>query len=191
MSNQNLDLPVLIYLAKDPCPACTFYNGEWEKTKQQLQGKARFVKFTCKPGMPGGNVPPPLAKYGTWFPSLILAGPKSYFRIFTPDDKVNDDEYSDQYAIKGKKFNAVETSTGYEFAGRTNTADNTVMWFNQIASTIPQYDERTPPRKFANLFQSNVGGQVLGSTNINNNMNAGEMGQNISNQNGDSLKFYV
>ena len=183
MSGQNLNLPVLIYLAEDPCPACSFYNGEWEKVKKQLDGKARFVKFICKPGQPGGNVPPPLAKYGSWFPSIVLAGPKSYFRMFTPDDKVNEDEYSDQYTIKGKKFNAVETASGYEFGARPNTADNTIMWFDQVAPTVPQYDEPTPPRNFAGSFTNN--------SNLNGPINMTQTGQNLSSPNGNLLKFYI
>lgn len=188
MSNQNLNLPVLIYLAKDPCPACSSYNGEWEKVKKQLAGKARFVKFTCKPGHPGGNVPPPFSKYfegpnGGWFPTILVAGPKSYFRIFTSDDKVNDDEYSDKYTIKAKKFNAVEVAGGYEYGGRPNTVDNTIVWFDQVAPTVSQYDEQTPPRKFAGSFSTNQNRNVAATM--------GQMGQNLSDSNGNSLKFYI
>ena len=152
----NLNLPVLIYIAKDTCPACVDYDEEWEKVKEQLNGRARFVKFTCHPGVSGKNIPPVFNRYfqpqgkGV-FPTIILAGPKSYFRAFTPDDKVNDDEYSDHYTVHAKKFNAVEIPGGYEYAGRPNTADNTVLWFNQIVNTIPQYDEITPPRKFPQI----------------------------------------
>lgn len=150
----SLDLPVLIYLSKEHCPACTYYNGEWEKVKQQLNGKARFVKFNCNPGVPGKNVPPVFNRYFQpedkgWFPAVLLAGPNSYFRAFTPDDKVNKDEYSDQYTIRAKKFNAVEIPSGYEFAGRPQTAEYTIMWFNQVVGTVPEYDEKTPPRNFS------------------------------------------
>lgn len=154
----NLNLPVLIYIAKDTCPACTHYNEEWEKVKKQLYGRARFVKFTCHPGIAGKNVPPVFDRYfqprdkGHWFPAIILAGPKSYFRAFTPNDQVNNDEYSDQYTIRAKKFNSVEIPSGYEYGGRPNTADNTILWFNQIVDTVSQYDEQIPPRKFSHLF---------------------------------------
>ena len=155
---QNLSLPVLIYISKQNCPGCLFYNNEWEKVKQQLNGRARFVKFTCYPGPSSDpnskNIPPPLAKYGTWFPSIILAGPKSYFKCFTPDDQINTDEYSNDYIIKAKKFNAVETNDEYEFAGRPNNADQTVMWFNQIVNSVSEYDDVTPPKKYMYQLQN-------------------------------------
>jgi hypothetical protein len=147
-----MNLPVLIYLAKDTCPACVNYNNEWEEVKEELDGRARFVKFICHPGMPGRNIPPVFNHYfqpDGWFPTVLLAGPKSYFRAFTPDDKINEDEYSDNYTIRAKKFNSIETPSGYEYGGRPNSADNTILWFNQIVNTVPQYDERTPPRKFS------------------------------------------
>ena len=152
----NLNLPVLIYFSKDHCPACTYYNDEWEKVKTQLDGKARFVKFKCDPGAPGKNIPPVFNKYfqpqGGWFPTIMLAGPKSYFRAFTPDDKVNNEEYSNEYTVKAKPFNRIETPLGYDYAGRPNTADNTILWFNQIVNTVPEYDEKTPPHKFSYSF---------------------------------------
>lgn len=153
----DLNLPVLIYFGKESCPACIFYNKEWDKVKSMINGKARFVKFTCNPGVYGRNVPPVFNKYFQpedkgWFPAVILAGPKSYFRAFTPDDKVNNEEYSDEYTVRAKKFNSVEIPSGYEYAGRPNTAENTVMWFNQIVDTVQEYDEKTPPRKFSHLF---------------------------------------
>jgi hypothetical protein len=148
-----MNLPILVYISKESCPACVRYNEEWEKIKTQLNGKARFVKFNCQPGQPGRNIPPVFNKYfqpqgNGVFPTILLAGPNSYFRAFTPDDKVNINEYSDQYTIKAKKFNSVEIPGGYEYAGRPNTADNTVNWFNQIVNTVPEYDEKIPSRLF-------------------------------------------
>lgn len=147
-----MNLPVLIYVAKKGCPACVYYDTQWTEVKERLRGLARFVKFTCDPNVAGMNIPPPLEYYVTWFPTILIAGPKSYFRIFTPDDKVNEDEYSDNYTIRAKKFNAVQTDKGFEFAGRGNTADATIMWFNQIVNTVSQFDEPLPPRRFAHLF---------------------------------------
>lgn len=195
MSAQNLDMPVLIYLAKDPCPGCSFYNKEWEKVKKELDGKARFVKFTCKPGTPGGNIPPVFNQYfqpNGWFPTVLLAGPKSYFRAFTPEDKVNEDEYSDSYTVRAKPFNRIEIASGYDYAGRPNTAENTILWFNQVVGTVPQYDESIPPRKFAHLFSNNVDGQgYSGTISGNGNLNVGQMDQVLKNSNGNSLKFYI
>ena len=146
----DMNLPVLIYIAKDPCPACTAYNPEWEKIKRELDGKARFVKIICNAQTP--HPPPCLAKYAHWFPSIVLVGPKSYFRCFTPDDKINREDWVEGYIIKGKKFNALEDRGVYQYAGRPNTAENTLMWFNQVVGIIPQIDELTPPRKFVSMF---------------------------------------
>ena len=145
----DLRLPVLIYGAKERCGACGSYDHEWEEIKRRLGGRARFVKFLTTKDRPP---PPPLARYMTWYPSLILAGPKSYFRCFTPDDQVNTQEYSPHYTIRAKKFNAVETADGFEYAYGDNTADNTINWFNQVAPTVAQYDEPTPPRTYSRYF---------------------------------------
>ena len=145
-----MDLPVLIYIAKDGCSACIKYSSEWEKIKTALNGRARFIKFTFSP--PNLLIPPPLAKYGGWAPSIILAGPKSYFRCYTPNDQINTDEYADNYTIRGKKFNSVEADGGYQYAYRPNTADNTILWFNQVVDDVLNNDEPTPPRRYASKF---------------------------------------
>lgn len=155
MTDQDLNLPVLIYLAKNNCPACIRYEPEWEEVKRRLNGRARFVKFNIN--APYSNTPTSLAKYATWFPSIILAGPKSYFREFTPNDQINTVDHRDGYTIKAKKYNAVETSSGYQYGGRENTADGTVMWFNQISNTVPDYDETDIPKIFSvnqNFYQN-------------------------------------
>src|SRR3990167_6936139 len=133
-------IPVLIYLSKNGCPACKSFEQHWEKIKQRLIGKVRFVKFTCDLNR---QACPCLRKYTTWYPSIILAGPKSYFRVFTADDKVNEIDYSDQYEIKALKFNAVKKSDGFEYAGRPNTADGVISWFNRVSDQIIQIDEPT------------------------------------------------
>lgn len=149
--DKNLNLPVLIYGAKEKCPACHHFEPEWEELSRQLQGQVRLVKFTCNSQKPP---PAPLKKYFTWFPSIILAGPKSYFRCFTHDDQVNEDEFSDDYVIKAQKFNAKETPQGYEFAGQPNTAKNVIDWLKKTAPSVWYYDEPTPPRRYAQAFNS-------------------------------------
>ncbi len=146
---QNLNLPVLIYGAKEGCQGCTFYGPEWEKVKEGLRHQVRFVKFTCSHDRPP---PKPLAKYMSWYPSILLAGPKSYFRCFTPEDGVNEEEFSDDYTIKAMKFNANETPDGFEYAHGENNAANTINWVRQIAPYVSQYDEPAPPRKYSHLF---------------------------------------
>ncbi len=145
-----MDLPVLIYISKYRCPACDHFKKEWEQTKQKLAGRARFVQFACWDQ--GKDLPPPpvLDQYSGWFPSIVLAGPKSYYRCFNPDDQINTAEYSNSYTIKGIKFNAVKTNDGYEFGGRPNTAEAISNWFNQVVGTIPSIDEATMPSGYSN-----------------------------------------
>ena len=155
LSNK-MDRPILIYIAMDGCHACKNYDKEWPKVMKALQGRATFVKINCYEK--GKELPPPvvLAPYANWFPSIVLAGPNSYYRCFTPDDQVNKEEYSDKYLIKGVKFNAVWTGKEFEFTGRDNSAENTINWFNQTVGSIPQIDEQTPPRLFSNMPQGRV-----------------------------------
>lgn len=142
----DFNIPILIYLSKDGCPACKYFESQWDKIKQKLNGKVRFVKFTCDHNR---QACPGLQKYVGWYPSIVLAGPKSYFRIFTTDDKVNEIDYVSSYEIKGLKFNAVKTSNGFEYGGRPNTADGVISWYNRISDQIPQIDEATLPRKYS------------------------------------------
>src|SRR3990170_7436118 len=97
----NLNLPVVIYISKVGCPACVGFEKEWSEIKRQLSGKARTVKFVCDSNL---YPPPCIGKYAGWFPSLICAGPKSYYRIYTPTDQVNQRDYSPDYELKAKKF---------------------------------------------------------------------------------------
>lgn len=151
-SSPDFSIPVLIYLSKNGCPACKAFEPHWEKIKQRLNGKTRFVKFMCDEHR---HACPGLQKYAGWYPSIILAGPKSYFRIFTADDKVNEVDYSNSYEIKALKFNAVEEGDEFKYGGRPNTADGVVSWFNRVADRISQIDETTLPRRYNNLGNSN------------------------------------
>jgi len=141
-SSPDFSLPILIYLSRTGCPACMAFEPHWEKIKHELNGRVRFVKFVCDSSR---KTCPGLQKYADWFPSIILAGPKSYFRVFTADDKINNVDYSGSYEIKGLKFNAIKTSTGYEYAGRANTSSTVIPWFNRVVDKIPQIDESTLP----------------------------------------------
>ena len=147
--DQNLALPVLIYGGKEGCKACVAFESEWTELCRRLQGQARLVKFNCDYEKPP---PGPLKKYFGWYPSIALAGPKSYFRCFTPDDQVNEDEFSDDYMIRARKFNATEGPDGFEFAGNGNTARNVEDWFRQVAPTVQLYDEPAPPRRYSHLI---------------------------------------
>lgn len=126
-----MDLPILIYGSKDGCPACVRFDHEWKEVCRRLENKARLIKFNCTAQKPA---PKPLRRYFTWFPSIMIAEPESYFKCFTVDDQVNEKEWSEDNVINGIKFNAVETPTGYDFAGRPNTAENVISWFEENAT---------------------------------------------------------
>lgn len=145
----SLDLPVLIYLKKDGCPACEVFDAEWEKIKDGLQGRARFVKFTMNSNLPAAG---PLKEYSTWAPSIILAGPKSYFRCFTPEDGVNEDEFSPNYTIKAKKYAATMTPQGYKYTNERNDSKSIISWFDKISPSVRQFDEASPPRRYQSRF---------------------------------------
>lgn len=138
----DLSLPILIYVAKDKCPACIQYQPEWEKVSNVLNGQARIVKINCYPNNENLPPPPPLSQYIQWFPSILLAGPRSYFRCFTPDDQINHDQYSDDYTIRCLQM---DTSQGVD-------AESTLAWFNKASLMVPQIDEPTPPNRYAHLF---------------------------------------
>lgn len=144
-----MNLPVLIYISKEGCPACSHFDAEWGKIKNNLSGKARFVKFVTTANL---GPPPALLKYSGWFPSVVLAGPKSYFRVFTDDDKINDIDYDGNYVIKAKKFNAAEENGTFVFGGRPNTANSVETWFSQVSPTVREYDEKTPPKRYPQMF---------------------------------------
>jgi len=114
------ELPVLIYVGKQNCPGCLKYNPEWEDIVQRLHGKARLVKFTCTNQLPP---PPPIDPYVEFFPTVLLAAPRSYFKCFTQNDQINYDQCMSGYVIKGIKM---DPKNGY-------TAKDTVQWFNQNA----------------------------------------------------------
>src|SRR5665648_764544 len=117
-----MEVPVLIYIAKHGCGACEKYQPEWEQVQHKLAGRARCVKFDCYAPPEHLPPPPPLAEYSSWYPNLVLAGPKSYGRCFTPDDQINSKQWSDDYTIKGTVMNAVRTPSGYQHAGDPYTA---------------------------------------------------------------------
>ena len=144
-----LDLPVLIYISKPGCPACLAFESQWKAIINQLGRRARLVKFQCSSL---AEIPPPVRIYTNVYPTIILAGPKSYFRVFTPEDQPNEVDYKEDYVIKAEKFNAVKTARGYEPAGRPHTASNVMDWFNLMAPTVPSYDEPTPPSRYAQEF---------------------------------------
>lgn len=136
----NLNLPILIYVGKDKCPACIHFDSEWQKIINKLNGKARLIKFICYPQGQNLPPPPPLRPYVEAFPTLLLAGPNSYFRCFTPDDQVNRGQYSDNYSIRAIKMDT----------NMPRTVENIVNWFEQISPQLSRVDEPTPPRSYYN-----------------------------------------
>ena len=149
--SKDLRKPVLIYISKAGCPACQDFEPEWKKLIQNPQVKQNFtlVKFICDKQTPP---PPNLAEYVGWFPQVLLAGPKSYYRIFTHDDQINQVDYADDYVIKAKQCNSVETSQGTKFAGRAYTENLVLAWLSTVANQVPEFDEMTPPSRYASYF---------------------------------------
>jgi hypothetical protein len=125
------DLPILIYFAKEGCPACIQYESEWKKVIQQLKEKGRFIKFNCSSTLPP---PPSLSPYVDAFPTIMLAAPRSYFKCFTPNDQINYEECTNGYTIKGIKMNP----------DRGLNSNKTVEWFHENVPSILRMNEPLP-----------------------------------------------
>lgn len=136
------DKPILIYVAKENCPACDKFtrDGNWERIMSTIgDGRATFVKFEIGPDR---ALPDVLTRRDYFFPMIILAAPNSYYRCFTRDDKINSSGWTNGYKIKGFRFNVVEDQDGkYTWAGRETNASGVIDWFNKVAPKIPSIDE--------------------------------------------------
>lgn len=145
MERANFNIPVLIYVSKEGCGGCKNFTPQWEIVKEKLKGRARFVKFVCNnEKMPFPNI----LKYCITVPTVMMAGPKSYFKIFTDDDKVNEIDYDSKYVIKGLKYNAVEVNGKFEDLGRQYTAEGVLIWFQQNVDKITKMDEIEIPKRY-------------------------------------------
>lgn len=142
-----LDAPVLIYISKPGCPACIAFKSQWQTLINQLGKSVRMVQFECAKQQ---DIPPQLRVYTNVFPTIILAGPKSYYKIFNPDDSINQNIFNangtmkpeyQSYTIKAEKFNAVKTSRGYEMGRTPHTAPNVADWLNLTIPKVSSYDD--------------------------------------------------
>lgn len=139
-----MNLPVLYYIRKVGCPACHSFENQWNKLIHDpyLQDKIRFIEYTYSGKNP---IPKPISKYATWFPSIILFNPQSYYSTFTTDGKLLPDyqEYITlggqqvPKVIKGIKYNAQLNAAGeYSFANLPNTYEDIKHWIATIYNTV-------------------------------------------------------
>jgi hypothetical protein len=146
-----INIPVLAVFTMPKCGACkVFMQNEVKVLKNKLKGKVRIVEFSKTVPFPST-----VSKYGEWAPSFALLAPKSYYRVFTHDNKDNN-EYSKDYSIKGLKYNAIRTSeeskSHYEYAGKKNTAIDIADWVERNSALVLSIDEPTPPRMYKDKF---------------------------------------
>lgn len=145
MAMINFNMPVLIYISKQGCPACIKFAAEWENIKQRVSDVI-IVKFVCS----NTKLPhPSIAKYAAYVPTILMAGPKSYYKVFTIDDKENDVDYNPKsgYIIKAIKYDLFDENNK-PIPGRGNTAENIIRWIHENYDTVRKIDEPHLPKKY-------------------------------------------
>jgi len=143
----NLRLPVLVYISKKGCSACNGFTDEWKSIVYRLGGIARCVRFVCEND---SKVPPCIRGYTYWYPTVILIGPKTYFKCFTVDDMVNKMDYKDNYIMRGIVYNVVMDKDKAEFGGFPYTSDAIISWFYRAVDIL--VDESSSPIKYQGKF---------------------------------------
>lgn len=138
------ELPVLIFFSKPGCPACLLFKPHWEELRSRLHGRANMVRFECETP---DKIPPAFRHFIQYYPTILLAGPYSYYRIYTKDGKINQVDDNANYKIKAKKWGIIE-STG-EYEGVAPTAGNVMNFFEAWQNRIKSFDEPTPPKNFS------------------------------------------
>lgn len=136
--------PILIYISKEKCPACNKFKSEWDIIRNALKDKVHCINFHIDPER-NQMIPKVLTKPYIYYPTVILAGPKSYYRCYTPDDKINVYGWNENYTIKGIRFGVVEQNGIYEWSGRYPTAKTILDWFEKVSPQIPLIDESEFP----------------------------------------------
>ncbi len=119
------NLPVLILISSEDCGWCKKFAPEWEKLKQKLNGKARFVSFRKR--TIAESLPAALSEYAGWLPMIILTSAAEYNKYFTSDDRV----ISNTGKMRATRFNAIEEEGKVRPASTPNTADAVALWFRQ------------------------------------------------------------
>lgn len=147
---KDMNLPILIYVAKENCPGCEFFNKEWEQIKADLYDQIRAVKFEVK--MNPKPLPPCIADEVAWFPTILLTTPRSYFRCFTTDDRINEIDYQDDYKLKVFHYDAVRNSNGKLIPeGSSYKCDMIKLWFQIKVKVLDQINEKSAPSMYPNL----------------------------------------
>jgi hypothetical protein len=143
--------PILIYISKKHCGACDKFKPEWTKLKRMIMTTGnvnpddivRVVHFE----VPSFDDPiwSTLTGLRNWTPTFLLIGPKSYFSVFTPDDKFNTTDYVKGYKLKGFRYNSVMQNGEYTYTHRPDTADNIYEWIKIMSPKISSVDETKVP----------------------------------------------
>lgn len=131
-SKMNTELPVFIFVAQTGCPACEMFKPEFEKVALKLKGKVNFVKFTLELGK---QVPPPFAKYCTWYPSLLLCSPTSYFAIFDTNNKPRP-SFDEKMTIRCEKYASVYDDGSFHYTHLPHTSDRVVKWALRVLPKV-------------------------------------------------------
>ncbi len=124
-----MSTPVLIYISKETCPACQRFAPEWEKLKQKLSGKVRFVSFRLKGDR---TLPPAIQKYGNWYPTILLVSGSEYSKYFTDDDNMR----SASGSMHALVFNSVEEHGRLIPAGRPTDSENVLLWVTKLYNKV-------------------------------------------------------
>ena len=121
-------MPICIYLSKKNCPSCGLFENEWNILKKSYLSKyIKFVKFESQDNY---NIPPYLNVYATWFPSIVLCDPDTYYLYYTKDNEYAD-TWSEKGLIKGIKFNAILDENKYTYIGLPNQAYVIELWLKK------------------------------------------------------------
>lgn len=144
----DLKLPILIYISKIGCPGCMLFNEEWEKIKEKLSGQARLIRFNYNAGI--NELHPSLVPLVPWFPMILLTSPRSYFRLFTHDDQINNFEGNQNYRLKAFQYNVALIPRETPAGGRYD-CESILGWYTQAIKRFHEIDEATPPAMYPEL----------------------------------------
>jgi hypothetical protein len=134
-----MDLPVLILMTRTTCPACVDLksSGKWAYLKNNLRNRARFVVFENT----GNDKFPEVLPKTHWLPTIMLANPKSYYKCFTNNDKINEKGYSADYTIKGEVYGSYIENGEYKIASTPITVPDIMAWYGRVERKVLEMSE--------------------------------------------------
>ena len=146
----DFDKPVVIFISKDGCVACSEFKRHWNQFVKERGSEVTIRTISLKNGK---RTPGPLQRYTRFVPCVIMMNPRSYYKMFNKDDMLNL-TYMRQEMITGvpasflldvSVFNADEVSVRkpdgsltleYRFSGAANTHKNLIKWFNNNKDSV-------------------------------------------------------